>query len=81
MRVPRDVSADELLEKLSKFGYEVTRQKGSHIRMVTARNGEHHVTIPNHNPVRVRTLAKIIQLVAGHFKISREEVLTRLFEK
>ena len=30
-------------------GYEVTRQTGSHLRLTTEVNGEHHITIPNHD--------------------------------
>jgi predicted RNA binding protein YcfA (HicA-like mRNA interferase family) len=32
MRIPRDVSADQLVKALQKFGYFVSHQKGSHIR-------------------------------------------------
>jgi hypothetical protein len=38
------------------LGYRVTRQKGSHIRFMTFENGEHHVTIPNHDPLRLDDL-------------------------
>ena len=49
--------------------------------MVTSkRNGEHHLVIPNHNPIKVGTLNGIISLVAQHFQIKKEEVLTQLFE-
>jgi predicted RNA binding protein YcfA (HicA-like mRNA interferase family) len=56
MKLPRDVSASELRSSLRKFGYEVFRQKGSHIRLTTYSNGEHHLTIPNHNPIKLGTL-------------------------
>jgi predicted RNA binding protein YcfA (HicA-like mRNA interferase family) len=32
MRIPRDVAAGDLVKALARFGYRVTRQKGSHIR-------------------------------------------------
>lgn len=80
MKIPRDISAKELREKLKAFGYSESRQKGSHIMMVSHLEGEHHLTVPNHDPVRIGTFAKIINQVAHHFKISRDKVLERLFE-
>ena len=81
MRTPRNVTGQELLKLLRKnFGYEQSRQVGSHIRTTTQENGEHHVSIPNHNPVKVGTLNGIISDVAEHFQISKEEVFTVLFE-
>jgi predicted RNA binding protein YcfA (HicA-like mRNA interferase family) len=52
MRLPRDISGSELTIKLAKFGYEITRQNGSHIRLTTQKNGEHHITIPRHDPLK-----------------------------
>lgn len=43
MRIPRDISGNELAQKLTSLGYEVTRQKGSHMRLTTLNRGEHHV--------------------------------------
>ena len=69
-----------LLRLLRKnFGYEQSRQVGSHIRMTTQENGEHHVSIPNHNPIKVGTLNGIIGDVAEHFQITKEEVIMILF--
>jgi len=41
MRIPTDVDGEKLSQLLSKFGYEITRQTGSHIRLTTTRKGEH----------------------------------------
>ncbi|MDJ0658694.1 MAG: type II toxin-antitoxin system HicA family toxin [Crocosphaera sp.] len=35
MKLPRDLSSDDLIKALSKLGYGVTRQTGSHIRLTT----------------------------------------------
>jgi predicted RNA binding protein YcfA (HicA-like mRNA interferase family) len=51
-RLPRDVSGPELAKLLEAYGYVATRQKGSHIRLTTHEGGEHHVTVPNHDPLR-----------------------------
>ncbi|MFM7853545.1 MAG: type II toxin-antitoxin system HicA family toxin [Flammeovirgaceae bacterium] len=48
MKLPRDVSGSEFAKLLKKLGYTVTRQTGSHIRLTTEQNGQHHITIPNH---------------------------------
>jgi len=45
MKLPRELSGDELAKKLSIFGYHITRQTGSHLRLTTTERGEHHVTI------------------------------------
>lgn len=78
-RVPRDVSGAGLVKALRKVGYEPVRQVGSHIRLTTQVNGEHHVTVPNHNPVPVGTLTGIVGDVSDHLKITREELLDLLF--
>jgi len=78
MKLPRDVSGDDLAKALRVLGYDVTRQTGSHSRLTTSQGGEHHVTIPRHSPLRIGTLASILDDVAEHFGISREELLTRI---
>ena len=35
MRLPRDLSGNDLAQALRKLGYQVTRQTGSHIRLTT----------------------------------------------
>ena len=79
MKLPRDISASELIKLLQKFGYSISRQKGSHIRITTSANGEHHVTIPNHNPIKLGTLSSIIGDVAVHFNKTKEEIAKDLF--
>jgi predicted RNA binding protein YcfA (HicA-like mRNA interferase family) len=81
MRLPRDLSGNDLAQALRKLGYQVTRQTGSHIRLTTTERGEHHLTVPDHNPLRVGTLSGILADVAEHFELSREELAARLFGK
>ncbi len=35
MKVPRNLSSGQLIQLLANFGYETTRQTGSHIRLTT----------------------------------------------
>ncbi|WP_119420054.1 type II toxin-antitoxin system HicA family toxin [Desertibaculum subflavum] len=79
MKLPRDVSGTDLAHALSRVGYRVTRQTGSHIRLTNAVLEQHHVTIPAHQSLRVGTLAAILAEVASHLEISRDELLNRLF--
>ena len=79
MKLPRDLSGDQLAKALSKLGYEATRQSGSHIRLTTRRGGEHHITIPLHAYLKVGTLGSILNDVAAHLKTSRREIEQELF--
>ena len=74
MKLPRNISGADLAQAMKKLGYSVTRQTGSHMRLTTQQQGEHHVTIPCHDPLRVGTLAAILAEVAAHFGLSREEL-------
>ena len=79
MRVPRDISSAELIKLLKKFGYQTSRQKRSHIRLTTFQEGEHHITVPNHNPIRLGTLSSKLVEVADHFKKTKEEIGNEIF--
>lgn len=79
MKIPRNLSGKDLIKKLKKLGYEPTRQAGSHIRLTTSENGTHHITIPEHKPLKIGTLSSILKDVAEHFKMTREELLNLLF--
>ena len=79
MRLPRDLSGSDLAQALRKLGYYASRQTGSHLRLTTTEHGEHHLTIPQHNPLRIGTLSAILADVAAHFELSRDELIERLF--
>jgi predicted RNA binding protein YcfA (HicA-like mRNA interferase family) len=78
MKLPRDLDADQLAKALSELGYVVTRQTGSHMRLTTQENGQHHITVPNHSPIKVGTLNAIFRDIAEHFEISRDDLLRRI---
>jgi predicted RNA binding protein YcfA (HicA-like mRNA interferase family) len=79
MKLPRDLSGEVLAKALEKLGYTVDHQTGSHIRLTTQENGEHHITIPNHSPIKIGTLSAILRDIENHFDVTREELLTQLF--
>ncbi len=80
MRLPRDVGGEELARILGrKHGYEVARQTGSHMRLSRTEGGEHHITIPRHKPLKVRTLNGILRDVADHLGTDRNSLIRELF--
>ena len=79
MKIPRDLSGIELIKHLKPYGYVITRQSGSHIRLTTEKSGQHHITIPHHDPLKIGTLSAILAEVASHFGISRDELIQKLF--
>lgn len=79
MKLPRDLRGVELAKALEILGYRITRQTGSHIRLTTCVHGEHHLTIPSHDPLKIGTLAAIIADIAAHHGLSRDELLKQLF--
>jgi predicted RNA binding protein YcfA (HicA-like mRNA interferase family) len=79
MKLPREISGVELAKLLKKYGYEITRQVGSHIRLTTSLKGEHHITIPAHKSLKIGTLSGILNDVAAHFKIDKGDLIKELF--
>ena len=78
-RVPREISGRVLIRALRRVGYETVRQEGSHVRLSTTVNGEHHLTVPDHNPIKVGTLTGILSDIAAHLELSRDQLIERLF--
>lgn len=78
MKLPRDVDGTRLVKALGVLGYEATRQKGSHIRVTTQRDGENHEVIPYHRPIKAGTLASILKRIAAHHRLKVDELLAML---
>lgn len=80
MKLPRDLGGGELVALLGRYGYVVTRQTGSHMRVEsTIRGPEHHVTIPKHPSLRAGTLSAILHEVAAYLEIERHNLIEDLF--
>ena len=79
MKLSRNIDASQLVKALQKFGYETTRQSGSHLRLTTQQKGQHHITIPNHDPLKIGTLNAILTDVAQHLGVSKQELIEKLF--
>jgi predicted RNA binding protein YcfA (HicA-like mRNA interferase family) len=81
MKLPRDTDASELIKALQRIGYQVVRQSGSHIRLQAEQPKPHALTVPNHSPLKLGTLASILSDVARHRDMDKEELLRILFGK
>ena len=57
MKLPRNISGSEIIQILKRQGFEVVRQKGSHVRLA---RGTLKITVPMHNTLAVGTLASIL---------------------
>jgi predicted RNA binding protein YcfA (HicA-like mRNA interferase family) len=80
VKIPRDVNGNDLVKALRVLGYQFDRQDGSHMRLSTQLNGEHHITIPSHKPLKVGTLVKgVLKPVAAHHNLTVEELLQKLY--
>jgi predicted RNA binding protein YcfA (HicA-like mRNA interferase family) len=78
VKIPRDLSGPDLVKALRGLGYERVRQDGSHMRLTTERGGQHHVTVPNHSPIKLGTLTGILKAVAAHHKLTVENLVRQL---
>ena len=78
MKLPRDVSGAQLVKALGRLGYYGTRQRGSHIRITTQQDGEHHEVVPNHDPIKCGTLNSILKSVANHHRLTMDQLLALL---
>jgi predicted RNA binding protein YcfA (HicA-like mRNA interferase family) len=82
MKVPRDLGGEELAHLLGQFGYVVTRQAGSHLRLTSSSRGtEHHITIPRHVPLKIGTLNSILKDVAVYLEMDRQQLIDAILKK
>lgn len=81
MRLPRDISGLELCKLLKIYGYTITRQKGSHIRLTTEIPTRHHITIPTHSPLKLGTLNSILEDISKHLGIPKMDISSEIFSK
>jgi predicted RNA binding protein YcfA (HicA-like mRNA interferase family) len=76
VKIPRDLNGADLAKRLAVYGYSITRQSGSHMRLSRqTADGQQHLTIPAHKPMRVGTLRQILKDVASKNGVSLEEVV------
>jgi len=75
------ISGDKLIKLLTKLGYEIIRQKGSHVRLrKKTETGEHNITVPKHREIAKGTLNDILSKVSLWNNMSKEELIKMLSE-
>jgi predicted RNA binding protein YcfA (HicA-like mRNA interferase family) len=80
-KVPRDLSGRDLAKSLSKYGYTIVRETGSHIRLVShLKEAEHKIIIPDHTPLKIGTLNNILNEVGEYLTISKQTLIEHLFQ-
>ena len=78
-KTPRDVSGKSLIKILSKYGYVVIRQTGSHVRLsITINDEAKNITVPNHDSIKLGTLVAILNEVAAQLNISKDDLISQL---
>jgi len=81
-KIPRDISGRELARLLKRYGYEINRETGSHIRLVSKfKDEEHNITVPDHYPIKIGTLNNILSDLANYLKIDKKELIKEIFKK
>jgi predicted RNA binding protein YcfA (HicA-like mRNA interferase family) len=76
MKLPRDLSGDELVRVLCRnWGYRIVHQQGSHIVLETEQPSHQRLAVPAHKSLRVGTLSAILRAVGAHKGIERTELL------
>lgn len=80
MKLPRGVSGARLAALLRRYGYETTRQTGSHMRLTSRLRGtQHHVTVPANKELTVGTLNAILTGVASYLDMDRQVLIQEIF--
>lgn len=77
--LPRGLSGRQLMRLAEKLGYQFRRGSGSHIVMTISAGG-HHICIPDHKELSIGTLNDIINDIAQQLQLSKQEVVTQLFQ-
>ncbi len=73
------VSGQDIVKLVKRFGYVVVRQRGSHIHLqkndVT---GQHSITVPNHHTLAKGTLDDILNKISLVNNIPKQDLIDLL---
>ncbi|HMN97108.1 MAG TPA: type II toxin-antitoxin system HicA family toxin [Phycisphaerales bacterium] len=81
MKLPRDIPGLASARALTRIGYAVDHQRGSHIRRSTQHPSPHSITVPAHGRLKVVTLSGVLRELATHAHLERDKLLPKLFER
>jgi predicted RNA binding protein YcfA (HicA-like mRNA interferase family) len=77
-RLPQ-TSGRDLIKLMQSLGYEILRQKGSHVRRrKVSAVGEHNITVPDHDALAKGTLNDILTRVSLWNNIPKQDLIARL---
>ena len=81
MRKRPVVSGEKLLKVLVRLGYEIVRQRGSHIRLrKPTAAGDHKITVPMHDELAKGTLNDILSQVSIWNGISEDDLIEMIMQ-
>lgn len=73
------VKGKDLLKLLSRLGYVMVRQRGSHVHLrLPLPDGDHKITVPLHDEIAPGTLNDILTKVASRTGFAKEELILML---
>ena len=73
------ISGQRLIKWLGSLGYQVDRQRGSHVRIERRTAlGTHSITIPNHREIARGTLNDILGAVARNVGRDKNDLIREL---
>jgi len=73
------IAGKRLISVLTEMGYQVVRQRGSHVRLEKLTEaGVHKITIPNHKIIAKGTLNDILTKVSVWNHMTKEDLIARL---
>lgn len=73
------VSGDDVIKLLVSLGYQVVRQRGSHVRLQKATlSGDHNITVPTHHVLAKGTLSDILNKTSLWNGIGKDDLVRRL---
>ena len=80
-KIPRNISGRDLVGMLErKYGYQIVRRSGSHVRLVSRyKEKSHKLTIPDHNPIKIGTLNNILNDISVYLEIDKNGLVEELF--
>ena len=79
MKIPRNFDGTDFVAVLiRRWGYVQVHQLGSHIILETQQPSPQRLAVPAHKPLKVGTLNGLLRVIAGHKRVTKEDILNSL---
>jgi predicted RNA binding protein YcfA (HicA-like mRNA interferase family) len=74
-----EVSGQDVVKLLERFGYTIVQQRGSHIHLQKDdATGQHSITVPNHHTLAKGTLDDIVNKISLVNNIPKHDLIDLL---